>query len=227
MNGTNSQNSSHFKRRKRRGSYLGVTGKYPSPHNQHPLFYESLRERDFFVYLTFCKNVVHVEDHPFTIEYQSGGKKLKYTPDAAVRTAADGEESTILVEIKLESDLQDNMEKYADRFDAATAYGADHGMAFRVVTDTLLSDPLVRNLRFLAPYRSDEATPKLDRQLLRALDAPAPLRRLCDTLSGNFDEPDVVATVWRLVANGLLKTDLCQPLSMNSFIEPHEWEMFF
>src|SRR3989442_15883715 len=108
MSGPKSSRSSHFKRRRRRGSYLGVTGKYPTAKNTHSLFYESLRERDLFVTLNFDSDVEWVEDHPFAIDYEDEGKSRHYTPDASIRYRADktGRTTRRLVEVKVAEHLE-------------------------------------------------------------------------------------------------------------------------
>ena len=221
-----SKEHSHFKRRRRRGSYLGVTGKFPSPKSAHSLFYESLRERDLFVALAFQPDVLQVEDHPFSIEYETAGRRRTYTPDARIlyQPGCDGMSRCELVEVKMERELERKSAEYEPVFEAARRHCEAHGMTFRIVTETHLPRPYVRNLRFLFPYRATQAHEVLAPRLLELGTHGRTLAQLCTELdSEGFAEDEVVAQAWRLIAQQQMRTDLHLALSMDAIIETGEW----
>lgn len=228
IRGTNSKaqkRSSHFKVRRRRGSYLGITGKYPSPQNRHCLFYESFRERDLIVWLAFDPTVEAVEDHPFTIEYKEAGRDRSYTPDLLVRFKSSARRRPLLIEVKTEAELERAGKKFEPAFCAARAYCKAHNMKFEVFTEKVLPRPRVRNLRFLFPYRLEVPEAALDKQLKKlGADGPKTLQHVVDSLSDkNYDVGDVVAAVWHLAALQIVEVDLDAPLSMNSRMEAKSW----
>lgn len=228
IRGTNSKaqkRSSHFKVRRRRGSYLGITGKYPSPQNRHCLFYESFRERDLIVWLAFDPTVEAVEDHPFKIEYTHAGRNRVYTPDLLVRFKSSVRRRPLLIEVKTEAELERSGKDLEPAFSAARAYCKAHRMKFEVVTEKVLPRPRVRNLRFLFPYRLEVPEPTLGKQLKRlSADGPKTLRNVVDSMSGeNYEVGDVVAAVWHLAARQVVEVDLDAPLSMNSRMEAKSW----
>lgn len=228
MSGPNkSRASSHFKRRRRRGSYLGVTGKYPSPQNEHSLFYESPRERDLFVALAFQRNVEVVEDHPFPIEYLVGSKRRRYTPDALVRYRPEqnGRREGEVFEVKVSWELERDPESYEAAFAAAKEHCDTLGFVFRVVTENDLPRPRVRNLRFLLPYRSYPADAAITfgiADLLRG--GPMSLRRLCEEgAARGLVQEDLISQCWHLVATQEISVGLDTPLTMDSLLEAVPW----
>lgn len=228
IRGTNSKvqkSSSHFKIRRRRGSYLGITGKYPSPQNRHCLFYESFRERDLIVWLAFDPTVEAVEDHPFTIKYKEAGRNRSYTPDLLVRFKPSVRRRPLLIEVKTEAELERSGKELEPAFRAARAYCKDHQMKFELVTEKVLVRPRVRNLRFLFPYRLGKPDSILDGQVKKLVaGGPTTLRNVTDSLGDrNYRVDDVVSAVWRLAALQVVEVDLDTPLSMNSRMEAKSW----
>lgn len=217
--------NSNFKTRRRRGSYLGITGKYPSPHNRHCLFYESFRERDLMVWLAYDPTVETVEDHPFTITYKDAGRDRQYTPDLLVHFKPAAKRRPLLVEVKTEAELDRHGKKFEQSFRAARAYCKSHRMQFEVITEKAIAYPRVRNLRFLFPYRREAAGAATDPvlQLLKSKHAMT-LQSVIDALGPQGHEPgDVVAAVWRLAALQRIDADLDAPLSMNTCMEAKSW----
>jgi hypothetical protein len=222
-----SRRSVHFKTRKRRGSYLGITGKFPSPQNPHCLFFEGFRERDLIVLLAFDDSVERLEDHPIQIEYQDGRRTRTYKPDLLVRFHRSAGRADLLIEVKLSTELRRTGREYRARFRAAGLYCRARGMAFRVITERTLPRPLVRNLRFLLPYRWESPEPELDSRLLAlASQGPKSLSSYVDSLkSEGISSGDVISAAWRLAATRKLKPDLSEPLSLNTTLEAGSWAL--
>lgn len=219
-----SKTGSHFKRRRRRGSHLGVTGKLPTALNEHSLFYESLRERDLFVLLSFDPGVEWVEDHPFPIWYGNGKRRRRYTPDAKV-IYRDGR-PTELIEVKVVSELERDPARYEAPFDAARAYCGANDLTFRVVTDQDMPRPRVSNLRFLLPYRKEPAQPLVEARLRELLTQPTTLAGAVQSLeSQGLDPGEIIVEAWRLAAQQQLKIDLDQPLGFQSTLVMQPWSL--
>jgi hypothetical protein len=224
--------SSHFKHRRRRGSYLTVTGKYPSPHNPHCLFYEGFRERDLFVYLNFVTTVLRVDDHIPKISYKDGKRIRSYTPDARIqfRPEPDGTPTrcSLAVEVKLEIELERNQDVFQARFDAARAFCVAEGSEFRVVTEKLLVRPAVRSLRFLYRYRQYRAAPELVAAIGSSFTGsdPLTLASLIQSLEArSFESGKIIAAVWHLAALQKLKVGLDEPLSTATVLTNTPWGM--
>jgi hypothetical protein len=217
--------SVHFKTRKRRGSYLGITGKYPSPHNRHCLFYEGYRERDLIVLLAFDDDVERLEDHHFKVEYIDRGRRRVYTPDLYVQFKKAAGRVNLLIEVKISHELRRSGRKYATRFREARRFSRSREMQFRVITERSLPRPLVRNLRFLLPYRREEPEPALDSAFLAvAGGGKKPLSQYVDLLARQGYAPeDVIFAAWRLAARQLLRIQLDAPLSIHTEMEAGAW----
>src|SRR6185437_16490209 len=158
--------STHFPVRKRRGSYLTVTGKFTSPKNKHMVLFEGLRERDFCLLLDYDPDVQSFQDHPVTISYRREGRKCRYTPDMLVhyRMVADGKpvRRPELCEVKVRDDLRANWKEYRARFRAAQAYCREKGWRFRVVDERTLRRPMITNLHFLWEFRRRPPLPEVE-----------------------------------------------------------------
>lgn len=223
MSGSNEGKSSLLKTRRRRGSYLGVTGKYPSLRNTHCLFAESFRERDLFALANFDPSIQRLDDHPHSITYRDGKRLRTYSPDAYLRRVepkAPGE----LIEVKMSDQLEKNGAEFELAFAAAAEYAKARGDIFRVLTEKELPRPLIRNLRFLFPYRRRSPCERTENAILEALDSPKPLSVVCRELQARgFEQPSVIARAWRLVALQNVASDLDQILTPSSVLERRKW----
>jgi hypothetical protein len=215
--------STLLKTRRRRGSYLGVTGKYPSLRNSHCLFAESFRERDLFALANFDSTVLRLDDHPLTIQYKDGNRLRSYTPDALLQRVdptAPGE----IIEVKMSDQLEKNAAELAPVFEAARAYAEANGKVFRILSEKELPRPLIRNLRFLFPYRRRASCTESETAILDALSEPKSVVRLCsDLLSKGMEQSQVIARAWRLVALQQVDTDLNQLLTPSAVLVRRPW----
>ena len=224
MKGNNSKSrSGHFKVRRRRGNYLTVSGKYPSHQNEFALYFEGFRERDLFVHLAFDESVERVDDHPFLISYKVGKAKKKYTPDAKIvfrpMTSQATARRPLVVEVKVESELERRAELLQPTFDAAAAHCDSLEMDFLVVTEKTLSRPAVRNLRFLYRYRQHRPAPSLLEAIRKLLAEKGPLtlqQLIADLGPASADSGKVIAAAWHLVSMRTVAVNLHAPLSIRS-----------
>lgn len=124
-----------------------VIGHFPSLKLGRMVDYESLIERDFIYLLEYEQDVTWYTEQPLTIPYRHQDKDLAYTPDFYVVRSG----RNVVVECKPEkfADSEENRPK----FDAARAWCADNGCAFRVVTDAhLRSGYRLQNVKFLVQF---------------------------------------------------------------------------
>jgi len=139
--------STHFPTRRRRGSYLTVTGYYPSSKAKGLNFFEGLRERDFFVLLDYDPDVETFEPHPFRIDHQVNGRARVYTPGVLVnyRLGADGKpvRRHELCEVKVRRQVRKDWAKLRARFRAAQRYGRGQHWRFRIVHEHAIPRPFI------------------------------------------------------------------------------------
>lgn len=224
--------STHFPTRRRRGSYLTVTGYYPSPKAKGLNFFEGLRERDFFVLLDYDPDVETFEPHPFRIDHKVNGRARVYTPDVLVtyRLGADGKpvRRHELCEVKVRRQVRKDWAKLRARFRAAQRYGRGQHWRFRIVHEHTIPRPFVSSLHFLLGYRHCEERPDIVTavrdQLAKApsLDVAALVERLEVT---GHDGGEVIVQIWRLVGLGEISIDFEHAISMMSVLRPAPWSV--
>ena len=117
--------------RARKPVHIGknIIGQFPSLKMKRMIWFESTIERDFIYILEYDSGVVHFEEQPLTIEYATGSKFHKYTPDFKIETV----ESVILVDCKPESEAE--RVEHRIKFDAAAEWCEERAWDFQVVTD--------------------------------------------------------------------------------------------
>lgn len=231
MGNSKKQRTSNFKRRRRRGSYVTVTGKYPTTKASHPLYYEGYRERDLYVLLNYVVSVLEVEAQPLTIQYKERNRSRKYSPDTKVvfLPASDGSTTRrpLLIEVKLKAELDRKAEVYEARFQAAREYCEARGWEFRVMTEEDVPRLKARNLRFLFRYRdfrADIETLDAVRSALRG--ESITLKSLVRSLAmPSRPEARIISTVWHLVSQRQIQVDLDKPLSLESSLVLKAWEI--
>jgi hypothetical protein len=164
-----------------------IIGRFPSLKLERMVDFESLIERDFIYLLDFDSDVVSFTEQPFTIEYEHGGKVLRYTPDFHV--IRNGKSS--LVECKPEKvvDSARNQRKFA----AAQAWCATQGWTFEVVTDAQLrSGYRLSNVRLLTQFARYPISPIVkDRIRLSLSAAPIPMTVVELMIRVNPDHPQL------------------------------------
>lgn len=129
-----------------RSNSLSVTGRVPFQHLRRTVGFESTNERDFLLLLRESAAPLGVLDQPLTLDPRAlGFKGRPYTPDYAVwildqfRNAPE----TVLVEIKPDSFLEDELPWYRQRLMAARRFCRNNGWSFRLMTDRRFRSQLV------------------------------------------------------------------------------------
>ena len=172
--------------------------------------YESALERDFVLLTLLDDPAVRIRSQPTTLNFVHENRHRRYTPDYLVEGGGRFE----LIEIKYEADLQRLGAQLQPGFDAARDWAAQSGGVFRVATERTIGVPRLLNARRLLPLRSAPVDPELARAVTAAakhIDMPT-LGRVVDAING--DRPQVLATVWRLIARGELMVDLSEPIGL-------------
>jgi hypothetical protein len=176
--------------------------------------HESLLERDFVTLTSFLYPSASITAQPITLSFRVGAKARRYTPDFLVSGLLTSSE---LVEVKYEADLQAQSRQLDPAFAAARAWAREHGAMFRIATEHDIRGPRLENAKRLLPLRRaplDEEMADLVLAASRSLDEPTfgtvlaalPASRRCA----------VLATLWRLIAQGALNVDYSVPITLDT-----------
>jgi hypothetical protein len=209
-----------LKRRVIRPNNRSYTGRHEGQRRDDPntVRYESGLERDFLTLVRFRQDYREVIEQPETVKFtDSTGKRRSYTPDFQVTYAS----KIVIYEVKYRDELRQNWdEKYREiaRFMRARAH--IDGRYFRFVTEAMIRGALCENLRLLSPHQKWPPDEEMKSQILEALAAgPVSLltlaRLLCPTIEdrGLFN-----ATIWRMIIQRHINTDLESPIGMGSLL---------
>lgn len=216
-------------RRRRKGSYLTVTGKFCSLKSIFLVAFEGFRERDFFVLLEYNDRVLRYRAHPFTLRLPTESGFKKYTPDVLVEfhPGADGKTQLPEVcEVKLQRLYEKEKDSLDGKFVEVEKILAAKGRRFRLVTDVELRQPMISNLYFLLAYRRREEMPKLANAIAAVLvtgHRTTAQALIAQVVQQGFDALEVTSELWRALATGTLSTDFDRPLTMMSPIWKAPW----
>src|SRR5271157_4558705 len=136
-----------IQKRKINPKEMGNRGYIPTKKNPSGiLMYESCVERDLFLKGIQDLHVIRIQHQPISIVYidKSQNRRI-YTPDAYLEFV-DGKK--LLVEVKLESEVDQNKEKYKERWDAASKWAEEHDTTFHVLTERHIRTPRLFNIWF-------------------------------------------------------------------------------
>lgn len=172
--------------------------------------HESALERDFVTLASFRDPNASILSQPVTISFRDGSCSRRYTPDFLVRWSALTNE---IVEIKYRSDLLANRERLESAFAAMRGWAAAHDATFSVITEEQIRGPVLENAKRLLPLRGaplDAAAARLTLNVVSTLDAPT----VSDAIAAvPMQRPAALATLWQLIARGLLRVDVSAPIT--------------
>ena len=200
-------------------SHATVQGKIYFKPRDWNLCFESLLERDFFILQFYDNSVEEVEEQPVVIEWQDkNNKQRRYVPDARV-AYTDG--STTLFEVKPKDILTRKAKELAEKFAAAKDYVKERGWKFSVVTEEDIRTKRFENSKFLYPFATEITPPHHAACFFHALrktrQGKASVSELLDLVAGTEEEKDVMRrSLWQLLSQGKLKTDLNQSITTNT-----------
>jgi TnsA endonuclease N terminal len=177
--------------------------------------HESALERDFVTLTSFLDRHAVITAQPITITFQVGETTRRYTPDYSVAWS-DGRRE--IVEIKYLSDLRANQERFKDRFAAIQDWARKRDATFRIATERDIRGCALENAKRLLPLRTSTFDPDIAQSVLSAVRRlPAP--SFADVMTAvPADRPSVLATLWCLLARGILCVDLFLPITPSSII---------
>lgn len=201
------------------------TGYFYSDKNGELVEHESPVERDFFLMLEFDDNVDKYKAQAVKVSKQINGKERPFFPDCLVTYKSKANMKPLLVEVKAAKDLQDPKKagKLKIKISAVKEYAKKHGMNFKIVLDTDIRGRYLDNLKFLYRFTdppSDLMTYKP--KILKTLNTKGPLKvnDLLDAIAKDRAERALILpSIWHLLAEKTIKTDLDRPLTNGSVLE--------
>lgn len=218
--------------RKIKSSPVKVTGAAPDGQQ-----FESFLEEDFFVLLRFNRNVESWDSQTVTIHWRDvEGKMRRYTPDVLVRykgTAEDPRPITVLCEIKPDLDSpadlprarlprREDPDENERKWEAAKKFAAKEGWTFKVFRESDIRTNYLRNAKFLMRYLERKNSFNGESALLAALSKHRrmTLREWALPFSNSVAQrAEHLPTCYRLIAEGQVKIDLSQLLSLDTVVE--------
>lgn len=208
-----------FPQRKILKNYRSVTGHFPSIKNNRSIAFESLLEKNFFLTLEFDHTVHSYSEQP-QINIKQNGKVKTYSADCYVIYHPSSGKKNSIVEVKYENDLAKNKEQLEAKFESAEASLLEMNMDFLLFTDATYPEVYIRNLDFLYRYKTFIHSDENNSRILSAINNPISALELANSLAK--DKPDyfqLANSIWALVANGSLETNLeDHEVTMNSIV---------
>lgn len=184
--------------------------------------HESALERDYFVLQEFSPDVSRFEEQPLRIPIiKADGASSSYIPDA-LTWYHDPQRRPTLAEVKYQWQLERNKEELAPKLHAGHEYALRNGLEFVVATDREIKTPLLKNAKFLLPFRENPPDPILAALCLQLVvqHGPVTAGRLQSLLaeSAALHPGEVLSCIWYHVATFAVRTDLQQSLNMHSLL---------
>jgi hypothetical protein len=207
-------------------NYLVITGLFASAKNNTLCGYEGSLEPDLMHLAEFNRDIAKYEEQPVRIEYtDESNKKRAYTPDLLVFYTDEIVRATgakpILIEVKPRAYLYERKSELKPKFIAAAAYGCKRDLKFRIVTETRIRTPYLKNVKFLLPFRRlpvNQNYTELLLNLVSWLGEADPETILLAASSDREERARILPFLWHLVANQVIATDLTKPLTMTTLL---------
>lgn len=201
-------------------NYRNLTGILPSQKSVGNAEFESSLERDVLIYFEFQNHVTEYEVQPVQIDWKDSlGKTRTYTPDVLVHF---DDRKPILYEVKYTQDLPDLLKEERKKFKAAIGYAKKQGWRFKFFTEETVGVNRLKNIRFLLPFVQSGPRAETDMDLidekLHELSESTPKQVISSIYKDEFNQADLIPTLWYLVATEQIGVDLNQPLTMASKI---------
>ena len=211
--------------RKIKPSYTVVTGAVSSCNGEHDSEFEGPLEWQFLILLEFDWNneIDCFETQPLKIHYgkTQRGRQRSYTPDVLVHYRDDRPPS--LFEVKPRYYLFKNWQELKPKLRAGIHYAKNHGMRFKIITDKEIFTPFLDNARFLRSFKTQSPPSEDIANLIGTLSQTGPTTPkalLSNVTSDIWRQAALIPTLWYLVANRYIDTDIYMKLHMESPIWP-------
>lgn len=184
--------------------------------------FESSLERDWLICLDFDPQVELVLEQPFSLNYISDGRELRYTPDVLAQYSRRNDHVPVVVfEVKPYEEIRASFANYRTRFKHTVRYCRERGWQFKIVTEHQIRTPYLQNAKFLRKYRALPPQVLYKEQLLYSMKALGPTTpQALLAMAYLHDEKRMAALpeLWRLVALREINADFDKPLTMQSVI---------
>ncbi len=175
--------------------------------------HESALERDFVTLTSFLDPDASIVSQPITLTFRDPARTRRYTPDFLVQHKVAPAE---LIEVKYRADLHANWKRLKPAFVIARDWAREHQAVFRIATERSIRSATLDNAKRLLPLRIAPVD-------VRVADLVLSATRLArgTTFGGVLAALPVsrergLATVWRLIARGVLRVDLTVPITFDS-----------
>lgn len=199
-------------------NYRNITGFLPSQKSVGDAGFESSLERDALIYFEFDADISKFEVQPVQINWiDCQNRKRTYTPDVLVYFK---NKAPILYEIKPSQDLPEVLKEGRDKFKAAIGFARKKGWRFKFFTEDKVGVNYLRNIRFLLPFL--QAGPRVETDMdliddkLHELSESTPKQLITSIYVDEFNQADLIPTLWYLVATKQIGIELNSPLTMAS-----------
>lgn len=177
--------------------------------------HESALERDFVTLTTFLEPKASIVAQPLTLIYHDAGIRRRYTPDYLV---SHSQQTRELIEIKYQADLETLGSSLQGAFAAARRWALENSATFRVVTEREIRGPRLENAKRLLPLRQAPLDAGMAMRMMTAMTSSRTMTIGALLAQCPQERSAVLATLWRLIARGLLQVDLAIPIAFGSRI---------
>ncbi|KEI72968.1 TnsA endonuclease N-terminal domain-containing protein [Endozoicomonas elysicola] len=201
------------KRNLRKQKGKGITT-FPSKRKgqRESILTESPLEADFCYHLEYDPDVLSYEAQPLGFYYLFEGKVCLYTPDFLVNYISEPK----YYEIKYKKYSETKTFSKA-RFDAIKKQAQSLGIPITMITEEFIyQQPKFTNLQVLHQYEYiDQIPTTFINHIYTALSLGED--RISNLIDGEYQGIQL-CYVYQMIANGMLKTDIDAPLSINSVV---------
>lgn len=189
------------------------------------IYAPTLRE-DLKSVLDFDYTVKYYEENPVIIEYTDAiGKFQKYTPHYLIhyknKTDSRFFFKPTLIQVMHRKELWEKWKRVKPMFKAGIAYAESRGWNFKILTEVEIRNDYLYNAKFLSGYKRA----KIDRDkmqhllhLMNRLEITTPEEIMVASSISPIHQGYYLYTLWFLVANGFICSDLTRKLAMTSEI---------
>jgi len=189
--------------------------------------YEGALERDFLELHDFRRTLSYAGAQPLRLTFKDG-RHRRYTPDFLFRFNPVGNRpafSPALYEIKMREQLREEWSKLRPGFQRAALLCRQRGWRFRIATERIIRVPRLKQVKFLRGFldRPDhDCIGQILYRTMNELKVSTPAELLAASFASRDRRLEAVGILWKLVADGRIKIDLCKPLNMETRI----WSMW-
>lgn len=180
--------------------------------------YESTLERDFVILQEFNHHVRQIISQPVAIPFVLRNRTYHYTPDYLV-LFQDHDHKGMLVEVKPETKWRKNWREWLTKWKAAYRWANERGFLFHIYDESRIRGIVLHNTQSLLRFRHPSNN-VADTDIACRLIAQTNGVKVSDFLS-HFpltERNQWQQLLWHLLANGILRVDLTEPLSENTLV---------